>query len=65
MEIKKFNIDEYEFEFVNDAYPNAYNDLAAYESGLSSAVNSIKQSRKICAEMAEINRESFWTRTTC
>jgi len=26
--------------------------------------DSIKQSRKICAEMAEINRESFWTRTT-
>ena len=39
-------VDWIEFEFVNDAYPNAYNDLAAYESGLSSAVNSIKQSRK-------------------
>jgi 4-diphosphocytidyl-2C-methyl-D-erythritol 2-phosphate synthase len=25
---------------------------------------SIKQSREICAEMAKINRESFWTRTT-
>ena len=26
--------------------------------------DSIRQSRKICAEMALINRESFWTRTT-
>ena len=26
--------------------------------------DSIKQSRKICAERARINRESFWTRTT-
>ena len=26
--------------------------------------DSIKQSRGICAEMAKINRESFWTRTT-
>ncbi|MGX8774541.1 MAG: 4-(cytidine 5'-diphospho)-2-C-methyl-D-erythritol kinase [Bacillota bacterium] len=26
--------------------------------------DSIKQSREVCAEMAKINRESFWTRTT-
>ena len=26
--------------------------------------DSIKESRKICAELAKINRESFWTRTT-
>ena len=26
--------------------------------------DSIRQSRKICAGMAQINRESFWTRTT-
>ena len=25
---------------------------------------SIKESRAICAELAKINRESFWTRTT-
>ena len=27
-------------------------------------VESIRQSRTVCAEMAKINRESFWTRTT-
>ena len=27
--------------------------------------DSIKQSRQICAELAKLNRESFWTRTTC
>ena len=43
-------------------------DRAVLMSGSGPSVyglaDSIKQSRKICAEMAEINRESFWTRTT-
>lgn len=39
-------VDWIEFEFGSDAYPNAYNDLAAYDTGLSAAVSSINQSRK-------------------
>ena len=39
-------VDQIDFEFTRDAYPNAYNDLAAYDAGLTSAVSSIKQSRK-------------------
>ena len=43
---KKGYVDWIEFQFTTAAYPNAYNELAAYDAGVSAAVNSIKQSRK-------------------
>lgn len=39
-------VDWIEFDFTSDSYPNAYNDLAAYDEGVAAAVNSIKQTRK-------------------
>ena len=39
-------VDWVEIEFVSDAYPGAYNDLSAYDTGLSAAVSSIRQTRK-------------------
>ena len=44
-DIKKGYVDWIEFDFVQDAYPNAYKELATYDSGLSAAVNSVKQTR--------------------
>ena len=39
-------VDRIEFSFSRAAYPNAYDDLSAYRTGLEAAVNSIRQSRK-------------------
>ena len=38
-------VDWIEFSFTRASYPNAYDDLAAFESGIASAVSSIRQSR--------------------
>ncbi len=38
-------VDNIQFEFEKESYPNAYNDLNAYNNGLNAAVNSITQSR--------------------
>ena len=34
------------FSFERGSYPNAYNDIAAFDAGITAAVNSITQSRK-------------------
>ena len=39
-------VDLVQFDFIQDAYPNAYDDLSAFDAGLSAAVESIKQTRK-------------------
>ena len=43
---KKGYVDCVEFEFSTAAYPDAYNDISAYDAGLASAVSSIRQTRK-------------------
>lgn len=43
---KKGYVDWVEFDFEQAAYPNAYNDLSAYNTGLAAAVSSIRQTRK-------------------
>ena len=45
-DIGKGYVDWIEIDFVKDAYPGAYSEIAAYDAGLSAAVNTIRQTRK-------------------
>ena len=44
--VGKGYVDWIEIDFIKDAYPGAYSEIAAYDAGLSAAVDSVRQTRK-------------------